>query len=131
MRKTLVLLAACVAVLPPQRTSSAEPDYTQFEKEISADQAILQALNRLTFGPRPGDVETVKKMGLKKWIALQLHPEDIPENEALAKLVEPLVEPTSLQLPGPGAFSLEPLSSRPRTVSLLSMSGARNSNSSN
>jgi uncharacterized protein (DUF1800 family) len=104
MRKTLVLLAACVVVLPPQRTSSAEPDYTQFEKQTSADQAILHALNRLSFGPRPGDVDTVKKMGLKKWINLQLHPDDIPENEALAKLVEPLVEPTSLQLPAPGAL---------------------------
>ena len=45
----------------------------------------LHALDRLTFGPRPGDVERVEKMGLKKWIDAQLHPERIPENPILAE----------------------------------------------
>src|SRR5258708_7225405 len=39
----------------------------QFLKQIPDDQKILQALNRLTFGPRPGDAQDVKAMGLKKW----------------------------------------------------------------
>ena len=30
-----------------------------FDSKLSKDQQILQALNRLTFGPRPGDVEEV------------------------------------------------------------------------
>lgn len=34
--------------------------------ELSEDQAIRHALNRLAFGPRPGDVERVKQMGLGK-----------------------------------------------------------------
>ena len=59
----------------------------QFFKQIPKDQKILQALNRLTFGPRPGDAQQVKALGLKKWIDLQLHPERIPENPVLeAKL---------------------------------------------
>ncbi|HXA51926.1 MAG TPA: DUF1800 domain-containing protein [Candidatus Acidoferrum sp.] len=55
----------------------------QFLKQVPDDQKILQALNRLTFGPRPGDVQDVKAMGLKKWIDRQLHPESIEENPVL------------------------------------------------
>ena len=36
------------------------------------DAAIVHALNRLTYGPRPGDVERVKAIGLEKWIEGQL-----------------------------------------------------------
>src|SRR5713101_426882 len=35
--------------------------------ELSADEAILHALNRLAYGPRPGDVERVRQMGQAKW----------------------------------------------------------------
>jgi hypothetical protein len=37
----------------------------------AGDDQVLHALNRLTFGPRPGDVERVKAMGLQKWIAVE------------------------------------------------------------
>jgi uncharacterized protein (DUF1800 family) len=49
-------------------------------KEIQGDQRILHALDRLTFGPRPGDVEAVKAMGLDAWIAQQLHPATIDDS---------------------------------------------------
>jgi uncharacterized protein (DUF1800 family) len=42
----------------------------------------LQALNRLTFGPRPGDVQRVMSMGVEEWIDRQLHPDRI-DNRAL------------------------------------------------
>ena len=65
----------------------AAPKGPDFSKQIAPDQRVLQALNRLTFGPRPGDVERVNALGLKKWIDLQLHPDRIPENPTLdAKL---------------------------------------------
>jgi len=51
---------------------------------------VLHALNRLTFGPRPGDIEAVRKIGVKKWIDLQLHPERIAENPELAQKLAPL-----------------------------------------
>src|SRR5712675_3710647 len=58
-----------------------------FDKKLPNDKKLLHALNRLTFGPRPGDVEAVRKMGLKKWVDLQLHPSQIPEShDLLAKL---------------------------------------------
>jgi len=76
----------------PARTIKKEPkvDYSQFQKKLSKDDQILHALDRLTFGPRPGDVEAVRKMGVKKWIDVQLHPERIRENPELAKKLEPL-----------------------------------------
>ena len=57
---------------------------------MSKDEQVIHALNRLTFGPRPGDVEMVSRMGVKKWIDLQLHPERIPENPELAGRLAPL-----------------------------------------
>ena len=50
------------------------------------DAAIVHALNRLTYGPRPGDVERVKAMGLQKWIEAQLAPSRIDDGALSAKL---------------------------------------------
>ncbi|HYL94679.1 MAG TPA: DUF1800 family protein, partial [Terriglobales bacterium] len=49
----------------------------------------LHALNRLTFGPRPGDLQRVEAMGVDKWIELQLHPEKI-DDSVVASRLEPL-----------------------------------------
>ena len=56
-------------------------------RELAADQQITHALNRLTFGPRPGDAQKVRAMGLDKWVDLQLHPERI-DDRSLEKFVE-------------------------------------------
>jgi uncharacterized protein (DUF1800 family) len=58
--------------------------------KLSKDEQVIHALNRLTFGPRAGDVETVRRMGVKKWIDLQLHPERIAENPQLNQKLAPL-----------------------------------------
>jgi uncharacterized protein (DUF1800 family) len=54
--------------------------------ELSADEAILHALNRLAYGPRPGDVEHVKQLGLAKWIDQQLNPNSIDDKALDAHL---------------------------------------------
>ena len=54
--------------------------------ELSADEAILHALNRLAYGPRPGDVERVKQLGLAKWIDQQLNPNSIDDKALDAHL---------------------------------------------
>ena len=46
----------------------------------------IHALNRLAFGPRPGDVERVAQLGVDKWIDLQLHPERIDDSALAARL---------------------------------------------
>ena len=98
MRKTLVLLGlvfldlVCFAALLPARSDKPKPgsDYSLFEKKLPKDRQVLQALDRLTFGPRPGDVAAVTKMGLKQWIDQQLHPDQIPENPELDRRLAPL-----------------------------------------
>ncbi|HYA16433.1 MAG TPA: DUF1800 family protein [Bryobacteraceae bacterium] len=57
---------------------------------MTPEQRTLHALNRLTFGPRKGDVEAVNAMGLEQWIELQLHPEQIPLNPVLEAKLAPL-----------------------------------------
>jgi uncharacterized protein (DUF1800 family) len=54
--------------------------------ELSADQAILHALNRLAYGPRPGDVERVRQIGLARWIDQQLNPSSIDDKAVEARL---------------------------------------------
>lgn len=44
----------------------------------------LHVLNRLTYGPRPGDVDRVVKMGVDRFIEQQLRPEQIAD-QALAE----------------------------------------------
>src|SRR3984893_1704292 len=54
--------------------------------ELSADEATLHALNRLAYGPRPGDVARVRQMGLAKWIEQQLNPNSIDDRAVEARL---------------------------------------------
>ena len=54
--------------------------------ELSGDEAILHALNRLAYGPRPGDVERVRQMGLAKWIEQQLNPNSVDDKAVEARL---------------------------------------------
>src|SRR5579872_4213164 len=96
MRKRAFLALACVCGLAAfpgisaYATKKNADDARQFLKQIPTQDNFLQALNRLTFGPRPGDVEHVRAIGLKKWIDLQLHPERIPENPHLAAKLKTL-----------------------------------------
>jgi uncharacterized protein (DUF1800 family) len=56
------------------------------EAAPSDEAAIVHALNRLTYGPRPGDAERVKAIGLQKWIEQQLAPARIDNSSLDAKL---------------------------------------------
>lgn len=56
-------------------------------RELAADQQVIHALNRLTFGARPGDVQKVRSMGLDKWVDLQLHPDRI-DDSSLQKFLD-------------------------------------------
>ena len=55
---------------------------------LTEDQAVLHALNRLGYGPRPGDLARVKEMGLAKYIDQQLHPESINDSREEARIRE-------------------------------------------
>ena len=64
-KKTVPALArhAVAAPLPP----------------LTGQERAIQMLNRFTFGPRPGDVEAVTKMGPDAWFEQQLNPDSIPD----------------------------------------------------
>jgi uncharacterized protein (DUF1800 family) len=53
---------------------------------VDRHKRALHALDRLAFGPRPGDIQTVTAMGVDKWIELQLHPEKIDDGAMQARL---------------------------------------------
>jgi uncharacterized protein (DUF1800 family) len=82
----IAYLALAVVAFPASGPDEARLFHTKLDKN---DQ-ILHALDRLTFGPRPGDIESVRALGLKKWIDLQLHPLSLPENPDLENQLKPL-----------------------------------------
>ena len=55
---------------------------------LTQDQAILHVLNRLGYGPRPGDLARVGQMGLAKYIDQQLHPESIDDSREESRIRE-------------------------------------------
>jgi uncharacterized protein (DUF1800 family) len=92
MKRAYFMAIATTAMILPSLGQATGP----FEQKLSPDRQIAQALNRLTFGPRPGDVEEVRRIGLAKWMEQQLHPDQIAENPVLEKRLAPL---KSLRLP--------------------------------
>ena len=78
--------------LSPFAVASASKKTTPSKKALAPltqKQRAIHALNRLTFGPRSGDLDHVLQMGVDKWIDQQLHPESI-DDSALNSRLEPL-----------------------------------------
>ncbi|HEY8851858.1 MAG TPA: DUF1800 domain-containing protein [Gemmatimonadaceae bacterium] len=79
------LLSTATAGMSAQSTGAkktqARPAIVRSDvRELPADQQIIQALSRLTFGARPGDVQKVRAIGLDNWIDQQLHPDKIDDS---------------------------------------------------
>src|ERR1700735_2396479 len=83
------ILLALPAAAKPKKPKPAN-DSKLFQKKLSKDEQVLHALDRLTFGPRPGDIDRVKRMGLKKWMDQQLHPDRMDENPVLEARLQAL-----------------------------------------
>jgi uncharacterized protein (DUF1800 family) len=49
----------------------------------SPDPKVLHVLNRLSFGPQPGDIERTATLGVERYIQQQLNPNAIPESQRL------------------------------------------------
>jgi uncharacterized protein (DUF1800 family) len=76
---TAILATAAVvaaASAGSERDVPAQPD----------DKTIVHVLNRIGFGPAPGDVERVRQMGLEAYVEQQLHPERIADAAMAARL---------------------------------------------
>src|SRR5947207_1316235 len=66
------LILACQSVSPT----------VQLSAQLSPRDSALHALNRLAYGPRPGEADRVAALGVMRWIDQQLDPEGI-DNRAL------------------------------------------------
>ena len=79
----LMIVSPAMAATPSD--SIALPATVQ-KTPLTHQQKTVHALNRLTFGPRPGDEQAVNKMGLEAWFERQLHPETIDDSAFDARL---------------------------------------------
>ena len=84
------LLAAALAVsgtgLVAKDKKKKETKSSSGIAQMDDRQKAVHALNRLTFGPRPGDVDRVAAMGVDKWIDQQLNPQKIDDGALEARL---------------------------------------------
>ncbi len=69
-------------------------------KPANTDENIVHVLDRLSFGPRPGDIEAVHKQGINNYIKRQLNPDRIDEDPAVQQFVttSPALTLSSTQL---------------------------------
>ena len=81
-----LVLSAILAAAGSLAAKAANP----FEQKLSKDKQVVHALNRLTFGARPGDVERVRRLGVERWIRQQLQPELLPSSSTLDARLQPL-----------------------------------------
>jgi uncharacterized protein (DUF1800 family) len=110
MGEAAVSAVLCVLMASPQVMLGEEPKIAvplaAHTAPLTQQERVLHALNRLTFGPRPGDEAAVAKMGLDKWFATQLDPESISDAGLDARLARfPAMTLTQAELverfPGP------------------------------
>lgn len=70
----------------PQPASATRAGSSTAVRDLTADQQIMQALNRLTFGARPGEALAMRARGVDAWIAQQLRPEKINDSKTEAMI---------------------------------------------
>jgi uncharacterized protein (DUF1800 family) len=86
---------------------SVRRDNIRRDNEVQGQARVLHALNRMTFGPRPGEISAVETMGLNRWFEMQLTPAAIDDSGLEARMAQyPAMGLTIAQLearyPGPG-----------------------------
>jgi uncharacterized protein (DUF1800 family) len=81
--RTLVVVA--LTFVAAGRAALTEPNGSAVPAKPD-DRTIVHVLNRLTFGPAPGDIERVRSLGLQTYIERQLRPERIDDQGLRARL---------------------------------------------
>ncbi|HET9219048.1 MAG TPA: DUF1800 domain-containing protein [Terriglobia bacterium] len=87
MKRLSGVLCAISLILPSLALSQASP---RFDVKLPPEKQITHVLSRLTFGARPEDVSDARRVGIERWIDLQLNPERIPESAILESRLAPL-----------------------------------------
>ncbi|HSA56862.1 MAG TPA: DUF1800 domain-containing protein [Gemmatimonadaceae bacterium] len=118
----VVLAIGAAGTVSARSVSGTVRDVTSTLRELTEREQAVHVLNRLAFGPRPGDVERVMRVGVDRWVEAQLHPERVDDRQAARALAAfPLVQKSASELlrtyPPPGAVRVQ---SRLRGDTLLS-----------
>src|ERR1700679_4022151 len=86
--RTLTVGALCILMVeqPMMAAAAVNRPVARSTQQIQGQERVLHALNRFTFGPRPGDAAVVQAMGLKRWFEQQLNPATIDDSALEARL---------------------------------------------
>jgi uncharacterized protein (DUF1800 family) len=85
-KPAMFLLALSLVGMAPQLLARKKP--AADAPGPNEQKRAVHALNRLAFGPRPGDVQQVMAMGVDRWIDSQLHPEKISDNAVESRVAQ-------------------------------------------
>ncbi len=89
--RTGLAFALCVLMVDQPLLAAGNTDKrgpTAVGTQSKGESRVLHALDRLTFGPRPGDVAAVEAMGLTTWFEMQLNPEKIDDTALEGRLAQ-------------------------------------------
>jgi uncharacterized protein (DUF1800 family) len=86
LRTLLIPLLLTLIALPASAAKKPVLPKKKPVAPLTQEQRAIHALNRLTFGPRPGDLDYVLQIGIDKWIDQQLHPDSIDDSALNARL---------------------------------------------
>src|SRR5437016_13094180 len=82
MKTRVLLFVATVAARPPVvGAQHAAPLQSPGGRALTPRDSAAHALNRLAYGPRPGEIERVARAGVLRWIDAQLTPDKIVDND--------------------------------------------------
>jgi uncharacterized protein (DUF1800 family) len=99
LQKSMVTIL-CISLMPAsgwpqspppvgkQNAGSARSRAEYQSGQLQGDTRILHALNRFTFGSRPGDVAVIRSIGLDRWFDQQLHPATLDLTDLNTRLAE-------------------------------------------
>src|SRR5512141_675046 len=84
----LIAVTASASVWAGDKKKSKKNKQTKIvaAQRMDEHQRAAHALNRFTFGPRPGEVDQVAAAGVDKWFEAQLRPEKIDDGALDARL---------------------------------------------
>lgn len=90
MKKTIALagVLALTCALPRDRAHADDPTTSTGTATLDDRERALHVLQRLAFGPRPGDLQRVQAMGWRAWVEQQLTPGALPDDALEARLRE-------------------------------------------
>jgi uncharacterized protein (DUF1800 family) len=111
-------LVTCFAALLAATVAMSGDPARQFDATLATDKQALHVLNRLAYGPRPGDVEAVRRVSVKEWIRQQLDPAKLPENPLLESRIKLL---SSLEMPTWQVIEATQPPQTPASMSMMSI----------